>query len=79
MDKITCNEGTRKMVNEFRAIVPTWRAPFIKSVVVKDGTVFYKGTNGKLYVKQLYDAMFKTVRGVVMDKTYKGVNPGIKY
>lgn len=72
------NNGTRKAVNDYHACVPTWRAPEIKGTVLKNGATFYKGANGKLYIPRLYDAMFKTVRGVVMDKLYKGVNPGLK-
>jgi hypothetical protein len=73
------NNGTRKAVSDFHACVPTWRAPHIKGTVCKNGTMFYKGTNGKLYVPHLYDAMFKAIKGTVMDKSYKGVNPGLKY
>jgi len=79
MKEVTQDDGKQKAVNEYHAIVPTWRAPVIKGTVCKNGTTFYKGANGKLYVPHLYDAMFKTVRGVVMDKLYKGVNPGLKY
>ena len=79
MEQVMQNDGTLKAVSKYRAIVPTWRAPVITGLVSRQGEIFYKGANGKLYVPKLYDAMFKTVRGLVLGKYYKGINPVIKY
>ena len=75
MEKRTQNEGTRKAVNEYRAIVPTWRAPIVTGTVTRNGMLFYKGRNGKLYIPHLYDAMFKTVKGIILDKLPNGASP----
>jgi hypothetical protein len=79
MKQVMHNNGTKKAVNDYHAIVPTWRAPIITGTVRRHGEIFYRDANGRLYIPHIYDAMFKAAKGIIMGKHYKGVNPGLKY
>lgn len=63
MHQLQLNSGTRYRVeNRWVADVPFLTKPKIIGQKKVKGTSYYLGSNGKIYVVELFDKMFKPVK-----------------
>lgn len=75
MHKTKHKPGGRTGVTEYHANRPILLQPVIARESTIDGVLFYHGKDGKLFVAELFDNMFKTSRTEIFGQHYKGSNP----
>lgn len=75
MHKTKHKPGGRTGVTEYHAYRPVLLQPDIAKQRTIDGVLFYYGKDGKVFVAELFDRMFKTSKTEIFSQHYKGTNP----
>lgn len=78
MEKIITNNGGKKTTIDFHPERESHVAPFISKTKNLEGVRYYITTEGRMFIADVYDRMFKPPRGRVKARHYKGINPAKK-
>lgn len=70
--------GGNKISEEWRADRKSFVAPVIDNTQKINGTRYYFTSDGRQFIADVFDVMFKPPRGRMKHKSYKGRNPAKK-